>query len=62
VELAHTWTCAPGAAVKSIRLSLRGSNLCTFTKVKYVDPESILSGVTTLPIFRTVTMGLKFNF
>jgi len=62
VELAHTWTCAPGAAVKSIRLSLRGSNLCTFTKVKYVDPESIHSGVSTLPLFRAVTMGLKFNF
>lgn len=62
VELCHTWSFPSRCAVKSIRLSLRGSNLLTLTKVQYVDPESVYSGVRTLPIFRTVTAGLKFNF
>jgi TonB-linked SusC/RagA family outer membrane protein len=47
---------------RSVRLYIRGANLFTFTKVKDVDPESINSGVTVYPLFRTLSGGVKFNF
>ncbi len=45
-----------------IKIYVRGANLLTFSKVKDVDPESINSGVTIYPLFRTFTAGVKFNF
>jgi hypothetical protein len=45
-----------------IRIYLRGANLLTLSKVKDVDPESINSGVTDYPLFRTFSAGIKFNF
>ena len=47
---------------RSVRLYLRGANLLTLSKVKDVDPESINSGVTVYPLFRTLSGGVKFNF
>ncbi len=47
---------------KSIRIFVRGANLLTISKVKDVDPESINSGVTVYPLFRTFTGGLKVVF
>jgi TonB-linked SusC/RagA family outer membrane protein len=47
---------------RSIRIYLRGANLLTLSKVKEVDPESINSGVTVYPLFKTFTGGIKFNF
>jgi hypothetical protein len=47
---------------RSVRIYVRGANLMTFSKVKDVDPESISSGVTVYPLFRTISGGLKFNF
>ncbi|MCX6328720.1 MAG: SusC/RagA family TonB-linked outer membrane protein [Bacteroidia bacterium] len=64
VELAYT---IPAKMLKfmgsrGIRLYVRGANLLTFSKVKDVDPESINSGVTVYPLFRTFSGGVKFNF
>jgi len=46
---------------RGVRLYIRGANLFTFSKIKDVDPESISSGITTYPLFRTFTFGVKFN-
>jgi hypothetical protein len=32
------------------------------SKVKVVDPESIDSGVTTYPLYKTFTGGIKLTF
>jgi hypothetical protein len=45
-----------------ITVYLRGANLLTFSKIKDVDPESIDSGVTVYPLYRTFSGGIKFNF
>jgi len=47
---------------RAIRLYVRGSNLFTISEVKDVDPESINSGVSVYPLFRTFSGGIKFNF
>ena len=47
---------------RGVRIYARGANLLTITQVKDVDPESINSGVTNYPLFRTFTGGIKFNF
>lgn len=60
-ELAYTRDFR-GGAFRSMRLSLRGGNLFTISPVKDVDPESIDSGVTAYPLFRTVTAGIKLKF
>jgi TonB-linked SusC/RagA family outer membrane protein len=64
VELAYT---IPAKALqfigsRGIRLYVRGANLLTISKIKDVDPESINSGVSNYPLFRTFTGGLKLNF
>ena len=48
--------------IKGLRIYLRGANLLTVSKIKDVDPESIDSGVTTYPLFRTFTGGIKLTF
>jgi hypothetical protein len=45
-----------------IKVYLRGANLLTISKIKDVDPESINSGVTVYPLYKTFTAGVKFNF
>ncbi len=47
---------------RGLRIYLRGANLLTISKVKDVDPESINSGITHYPLFKTFTGGVKFNF
>jgi TonB-linked SusC/RagA family outer membrane protein len=47
---------------RGIKIYARGANLLTISKVKDVDPESLSSGVTVYPLFRTFTGGVKFNF
>jgi TonB-linked SusC/RagA family outer membrane protein len=48
--------------LRGIRLYVRGANLLTLSDVKDVDPESINAGVTTYPLFRTFTGGIKLTF
>ena len=64
IELSYT---IPAKALqfiggRGIKIYARGANLLTVSKVKDVDPESINSGVTVYPLFRTITGGVKFNF
>jgi TonB-linked SusC/RagA family outer membrane protein len=64
IELAYT---IPAKAVQflgsqGIRLYVRGANLLTLSGVKDVDPESINSGITNYPLFKTFTGGVKLNF
>lgn len=50
------------AGARAVRLYVRGSNLLTFSKIKDVDPESINSGVSIYPLFRTFSGGVKLIF
>ena len=45
--------------LQSVRLSLQGQNLVTFTKYKGLDPET--QGLA-LPPLRTITLGTQFTF
>ncbi len=47
---------------RGLRLYVRGANLLTVSKIKDVDPESINSGVTVNPLFRTFTGGVRLTF
>jgi TonB-linked SusC/RagA family outer membrane protein len=64
VELSYT---IPARVVqfmgsRGIKIYVRGANLLTFSEIKDVDPESVNSGVTVYPLFKTFTGGIKFNF
>ncbi len=63
VELAYNLRLNDKAiGIQLIRFHLRGANLLTLSSLKDVDPESINSGVTTYPLFRTFTGGLTISF
>jgi hypothetical protein len=62
VELAYNIPPLQIIRSQGIRLFVRGANLLTITKVKDVDPESINSGVTVYPLYRTFTGGIKLTF
>lgn len=63
VDLGYTFPLeGKNKAVKSIRLDIMGNNLLTFTDLDYVDPESPESGLTSYPLFKNVTFGVKLNF
>jgi TonB-linked SusC/RagA family outer membrane protein len=64
VELSYT---LPGNSLKVIgargtKIFVRGANLLTISKIKDVDPESIDSGITTYPLFTTLSAGIKLTF
>ncbi len=48
--------------IKGLRVYARGANLFTISGIKDVDPENINAGVTTYPLFRTFTGGVRFTF
>jgi TonB-linked SusC/RagA family outer membrane protein len=64
VELAYTIPSSKLQLIRSqgMRIFLRGANLLTLSPVKDVDPESINSGVTLYPLYRTFTGGIKLTF
>ena len=64
VELAYTLPMKNLQIIglRGIRFYVRGANLLTISEVKDVDPESINAGVTTYPLFRTFTGGIKLTF
>lgn len=64
IELAYNVPATISKVIGSngVRVYVRGANLMTFSKVKDVDPESVDSGITSYPLFRTFTAGFKFNF
>ncbi|MCE5348208.1 MAG: SusC/RagA family TonB-linked outer membrane protein [Bacteroidales bacterium] len=47
---------------RGMRIYVRGANLLTISQVKDVDPESISSGISTYPLFKTFTGGIKLTF
>lgn len=62
VELAYTFPLRKFKTIDYIRFHVRGANLLTISPVKDVDPESVNAGVTSYPLFRTVTAGLEISF
>ncbi len=64
VELAYNVPVRLGnlIAARGIRVYVRGANVLTFSKIKNVDPESVNSGITTYPLFRTFSGGVKLTF
>jgi TonB-linked SusC/RagA family outer membrane protein len=64
IELAYTIPANKLQSIHSqgIRFFIRGANLLTFSKVKELDPESINSGVTVYPLYKTFTGGIKLTF
>ncbi len=49
-------------SLKEVRLDIKGENLLTLTKVKYIDPEAPDAGVTARPLMRVFTAGVSLNF
>ena len=48
--------------MKDLKVSLYGTNLLTFSKIKDLDPESLSAGVSAWPLFKTLAIGLSANF
>lgn len=55
-----SWGKRLGAS--SIVFFARGANLLTLTKIPYIDPESPAAGVSSVPLYRTLSCGAKFLF
>lgn len=64
VELAYNFKLSPsnGVGVRGARLYVRGANLLTISGIKDVDPESLNSGITQYPLYKTFTAGIKLTF
>ena len=62
VELSYNLRFRKVDWIKGMKFSLKGQNLLTFSGIKDVDPECIDAGVTSYPLFRSVTAGIKLNF
>ncbi|AUP80709.1 SusC/RagA family TonB-linked outer membrane protein [Flavivirga eckloniae] len=45
-----------------LRLFARGNDLFAISKIKKLDPESLNSGVTDYPMFRTISLGLRLTY
>lgn len=44
------------------KVYVRGNDIMTLSKTPEIDPESTNAGITTSPLYSTVTMGLKLTF
>ncbi len=64
VELAYNIPADKLKMIRSrgMRLFVRGANLLTLSQLKDVDPESISSGISVYPLFRTFSGGIKLTF
>lgn len=62
IELAYNLPFLQIIRARAVRFFVRGANLLTFSKIKDIDPESINSGITTYPLFKTFTGGIKLTF
>jgi TonB-linked SusC/RagA family outer membrane protein len=51
-----------GYTLKSFRFYVTGSNLLTFTKFKYWDPELGSGNGLSYPLQRTFNLGVQYNF
>lgn len=48
--------------INAARFSLRATNLLTLTNLKYIDPEANVAGIQAAPLYKSVTLGVKFTF
>lgn len=62
MELSYNLNLRQVSWIKGIKLSIKGQNLLTLSGIKDVDPECIDAGVTSYPLLRSVTGGVKINF
>lgn len=63
IELSYTLINKSGSGViKNCKFFARGTNLFVISKIKDLDPERILSGVTNYPTYRTITGGVSISF
>ena len=62
VELSYKLPLSKAKGIQGMKFLLRGANLLTISGVKDVDPESVDSGVTRYPLFRTFTGGMEISF
>lgn len=46
----------------SAKVYVRGNDLLTLSKTPEIDPESPNAGISTVPLYKTVTVGLKLTF
>ena len=64
VALGYTLPLREGnkAGIKGVRFNVMGNNLLTFTNVRYIDPEDTDAGLSSYPLFKSVTFGVKLDF
>jgi TonB-linked SusC/RagA family outer membrane protein len=47
---------------ENFKLFVRGNDLFTISKIKDADPENLNSGISTYPMYRTVSLGFKLTY
>lgn len=66
VELSYTFPVATSQkmAMTNFRVFARGANLAVVSNLKkyHVDPEDITAGISSYPLFRTITLGVSCKF
>ncbi len=49
-------------SASAAKVYVRGNDLFTLSETPEIDPESTNAGISTTPLYKTVTMGLKLTF
>ena len=62
IELSYGFDFKRKSWLKGLKFSIKGQNLFTISPIKDVDPECIDAGVTSYPLMRSITGGIKFKF
>ena len=60
-ELSYTFDFLK-AGVKKLRLFVRGTNLFVISADGHLDPETVNAGVSTYPLYKTITGGALITF
>lgn len=63
-ELSYTLPEAISSKIGSnnFKVFVRGNDLFTISKIKDSDPENLNAGVTTYPMYTTISLGLKLTY
>ena len=64
IELSYTLPESFSSKIASdiVKLFVRGNDLFAISKMDDVDPESPNTGITTYPMYKTVSFGLKLTY
>jgi hypothetical protein len=64
VELGYTFNhkLTSKIGINRFKIFLRGHNLATISKIKDLDPESLVAGVNNYPLMTTITGGISLSF